>query len=348
MEKKQAQSLASQRLRQRDIAQAANVSISTVSRVLSNVDGISQHVRERVLKAAASLGYQPTDEKLHSIHLFTDIKLADSPFYHNIMAGIEAECRRHDIALHYMVVERGPDSRAHVLEKIMQHTTDGLVFVAQDDRELLEQALTYNFRIVLVNAEHEGLPIDTVLPDNQVGPLLAMRHMIKHGHRSILHVTSLKRITLRRRYDAYRAALAEAGIVYDPRLVLALDEPFNMASAYERLKSLLAEPHSFSTHFPSFTAVFCANDLSAMGVARALQEADLRIPQDISLVGYDDLPMAEFMSPPLTTVRVDCQALGTFAIQRLIERAAHPDSIPIRVELFSRLIERQSVARRPD
>jgi LacI family transcriptional regulator len=344
MEKKQAQSLASQRLRQRDIAQAANVSISTVSRVLSNADGISQHVRERVLKAAASLGYQPGDEKLHSIHLFTDIKLADSPFYHNIMAGIEAECRRHDIALHYMVVERGPDSRAHVLEKIMQHTTDGLVFVAQDDRELLEQALTYNFRIVLVNAEHEGLPIDTILPDNQVGPLLAMRHLIEHGHQSILHVTSLKRITLRRRHDAYRTALTEAGIAYNPRLVLAIDEPFNMGSAYERLKSLLAEP----THFPSFTAVFCANDLSAMGVARALQEAGLRIPQDISLVGYDDLPMAEFMSPPLTTVRVDCQALGTFAIQRLMERAARPDNVPIRVELFSRLIKRQSVALEPD
>jgi DNA-binding LacI/PurR family transcriptional regulator len=333
---------AHQRPRQRDIAIAANVSISTVSRVLGNVDGISQHVRERVLKVAANLGYQPEGEKLKSIHLFTNARLADSPFYHNIMTGIEAECRRHDIGLHYMVVEPGSGSRAYVLEKVMQHSTDGLVFVAQDDRELLEQALSFNFRIVLVNAEHEGLPVDTILPDNQVGPLLATRHLIERGHRSILHLTSLKRKTLRRRYEAYKTALAEAGIAYDPQLVLALDEPFNMATAYERMKALLAKQPQ------TFTAVLCANDLSAFGVARAVQEANLRIPQDISIVGYDDLPMAAFMSPPLTTVHVDCQALGTMAIQRLMERAATPDLVPIRVELFSRFIERQSVCWRTD
>jgi DNA-binding LacI/PurR family transcriptional regulator len=343
MEEKLTQSQAvHQRPRQRDIALAANVSISTVSRVLGNVDGISQHVRERVLKVAANLGYQPEGEKLKSIHLFTNARLADSPFYHNIMTGIEAECRRNDIGLHYMVVEPGPGSRAYVLEKVMQHSTDGLVFVAQDDRELLEQALSFNFRIVLVNAEHEGLPVDTILPDNQVGPLLATRHLIERGHRSILHMTSLKRKTLRRRYEAYKTALAEAGIAYDPQLVLALDEPFNMATAYERMKGLLAKQS------PAFTAVLCANDLSAFGVARAVQEANLRIPQDISIVGYDDLPMAEFMSPPLTTVQVDCQALGTMAIQRLMERAATPELVPIRVELFSRFIERQSVCWRTD
>jgi len=343
MEKKQSQqhALASKRLRQRHIALTANVSISTVSRVLNNVDGISQHVRERVLRAAADLGYQARGEQLKSIHLFVDASLADSPFYHSIMMGIEAQCRRHDIALHYMAVEHGLSSRAYVLEKVMQHSTDGLVFVAQDDRALLEQALSLNFRVVLVNAEHEGLPIDTFLPDNLVGPLLVMRHLIERGHRAILHVNSLRRRTLRRRYEAYRAALAEAGIAYDQQLVLALDEPFSMAGAYERMKVLLAEQP------PRFTAVFSANDLSAFGVARALQEAGLRIPQDVSLVGYDDVPMSEFMSPALTTVHVECETLGSMAVQRLVERVATPNLVPIRVELFSRLIERQSVATLP-
>ncbi|MBV9613944.1 MAG: LacI family DNA-binding transcriptional regulator [Ktedonobacteraceae bacterium] len=328
----------SQRLRQREIALLANVSISTVSRVLNNVDGISQNLRERVLKAAATLGYQAEGEKLKSIHLFVNASLSDSPFYHDIMKGIEAECRRHDIGLHYMVVEQEPDSRTYVLEKVMQHNTDGLIFVAQDDRELLEQVLNLNFRVVLVNAEHEGLPIDTFLPDNQVGPLLAVRRLIARGHRKILHINSLKRRTLRRRYEAYRTALEEAGIAYDPQLVLALDEPFDMTNVYEKMKALLAQ------QLPTFTAVFCANDLSAFGAARALQEAGLRIPQDISLVGYDDLPTSAFMSPPLTTVDVDCEAMGMMAVQRLMERAATPNLVPIRVELFSRLIERQSVA----
>ena len=334
----QVRATVSLRVRQREIAHAANVSISTVSRVLNNVDGISQHLRERVLKAAANLGYQPEGETLKSIHLFVNASLADSPFYHTIMMGIEAECRRHDILFHYMVVEQNPDSRAYALEKVMQHHTDGMIFVAQDDRELLVQALNVNFRIVLVNAEHEGLPLDTFLPDNQVGPLLAMRHLIERGHQRILHVNSLKRRTLRRRYEAYCTALVEAGIAYDPQLFLAINEPFSMPSAYERMKALLAEQS------PTFTAVFCANDLSAFGVARALQEAGLRIPQDISLVGYDDLPMSAFMSPPLTTVAVDCQVLGMMAVQRLMERAVTSNLVPIRVELFSRLVERQSVA----
>jgi DNA-binding LacI/PurR family transcriptional regulator len=109
--------------------------------------------------------------------------------------------------------------------------------------------------------------------------------------------------------------LAEAGIAYDSQLFLAIDEPFSTPSAYERMKALLAEQP------PTFTAVFCANDLSAFGVARALQEAGLRIPQDISLVGYDDLPMSAFMSPPLTTVAVDCPALGMMAVQRLMKKS---------------------------
>src|SRR5579859_2037843 len=328
-----------QRLRQQDIAKAADVSISTVSRVLNNVDSvsISQPVRERVLRAAAQLGYQPTG-KLKSIHLFVDARLADSPFYHSIMMGIEAECRRNDIALHYMVVEPGLKSRTRVLEEVMQHSTDGLIFVAQDDRELLEQSLSFNFRIVLVNAEHEGLPVDTFLPDNQMGPLFAIRHLIERGHRAIMHVTTLRRKTLKRRYEAYRATLAEAGIAYDERLLLTLDEPFTMTSVYERMKTFLAEAP------PHFTAIFCTNDLSAFGVARALQEAGLRIPQDVSLVGHDDLPTSAFMSPPLTTVSVDCQTLGIMAVQRLIERAVTPGLVPVRVELFSRLVKRQSVA----
>ncbi|MBV9231728.1 MAG: substrate-binding domain-containing protein, partial [Chloroflexi bacterium] len=174
-----------------------------------------------------------------------------------------------------------------------------------------------------------------------VGPLFAVRHLIERGHRAILHVTALKRRTLRRRYEAYQAALAEAGIAYDPDLVLVLDEPFTMVSAYERMKALLAEQS------PRFTAVFCTNDLSAYGVARALQEANLRIPQDISLIGYDDLPTSEFMSPPLTTVHVESEALGVMAVQRLMERTLTPNLVPIRVELFSRLVERQSVATIP-
>ncbi|HLZ64493.1 MAG TPA: LacI family DNA-binding transcriptional regulator [Ktedonosporobacter sp.] len=326
-----------QRLQQRTIAEAAGVSISTVSRVLNNVEGISQELRERVLKAATNLGYQHKGARLEQIMLFISAPSTFlDPFQTNIMAGIEQECRRHDIRLSHVVFEVGTDSRAFLLERVKQNSSDGLLFLAQDDRSLLEEVLALNFRVGLINAEHDNLPVDTFLPDNHHAPKLAVQYLIQHGHRAIMHVASLNRVTIRHRHDAYRSALEEADIPYDPRLVLQTH--MSPTHAYEKMKAFLASDH------PNFTAVFCGNDLAAMGVERALQEAGLRIPQDVSLIGYDDISLAAFAVPPLTTVRVECEELGMLAVRRLLERVANPHLSPIRVEIFSRLIERQSVA----
>lgn len=329
------------RVQQREIAEAAGVSISTVSRVLNDVEGISQDLRERVLKAANALGYQSKEPALEQIHLYVATgNLVDDPFHMSLISGVEIECRRNNIALHYSMIEPGTKGHLYVLDKMMQNSNAGLIFMAVSDRELLEKVLHLTPRVVLVNAELPGLPVDTFLPDNQVGPMLAIRHLIAQGHRRILHTTCSERSTIRRRLIAYRFALEEAGIPYDPRLVL--DTALNQEEVYEAMRAYLAADH------PDFTAVFCANDFAAFGVARALNEANLRIPQDVSVVGYDDMPMAAFMSPPLTTIRIEREELGGMAARRLIERVAHPDLTPVRFELFSRLIERQSVTARED
>ena len=329
--------------RQREIAARAGVSVSTVSRVLNNVAGISEELQQRVRAAARDLGYvlngaQPQGQ-LRSVALVSSLgsfEPRSSPFYMSVVAGIEAECRRLGIDLSYIPFEPSMSGAAFILDKVQQPSGAGLLLLAIDDRSLVEQLLATGLPICLVNAEHPDLRVDTFLPDNWFAPYRAVRYLIEHGHRRILHFTSLSRPTIQRRHQAYRAALEDAGIVYDPALVVTstTHEP----SVYKAMRAFL------DSHPRDFTAIFCSTDTTAIGVVHALQEAGLRVPEDVSVVGFDDIPLAALISPPLTTVRIEREELGAIAVRRLIERAAAPELTPIRVELACRLIQRQSVA----
>jgi LacI family transcriptional regulator len=331
------------RIQQREIATRAGVSVSTVSRVLNNVAGISDALQRRVLEAAAELGYAPSrpalNGGLHTVSLFTNLPAAPlfDPFHADILSGIEMECRRHGIHLNIATVAPAPESTAFVIERIRQTSTEGLLLLSVDDRPLVEYVLGLDLPVVTINAEYPDLQIDSFLPDNYYGALIGMRHLIKQGHCHILHITYLKRRTIKRRHEAYRAALVEAGISYDPALVVDLPG-LGAEEAYNGLDALLQEQP------PNFTAIFCANDTAAMGALRVLQEHGLRVPEDMSVIGFDDISGAAFLTPPLTTVRIERAELGVLAVRRLVERAANPQLTPMRAELVCRLIERQSVA----
>ncbi|WP_161982389.1 LacI family DNA-binding transcriptional regulator [Dictyobacter alpinus] len=331
-----------QRITMRDIADAAQVSVSTVSRVLNNNEGISQSVREHVLAAARGMGCEfelpryRGDNQLTRIHLFISTHMTSDSFHSDVVAGIEEECRRNGVQLSYTVTPPGKEGEMLAMEQVKRHREDGLIFVSQDNRTFLEDVAKLNFRIVLINAEHEGLPIDLFVHDNWSGVLEAMNHLIAHGHRSILHLTGApQRSTLHRRHQAYRTALETAGIVYDPRLVVHMN--ISLEEAYQWMKEYLESQR------PQFTAIFCTNDYCAIGAMRALQEANIRIPEDISVVGYGDNPMAAFAVPPLTSVHIERGEVGRMAARRLIERAASPQLSPIHVRLYARFISRQSV-----
>jgi DNA-binding LacI/PurR family transcriptional regulator len=354
MEKSQrADKATRRRVQQREIAAAAGVSISTVSRVLNNVDNvtISHDVKERVRRAAIRLGYpvaqlEPPEQDEQSAnktdHLVIFINpitqnASRDPFGSDIMVGVEAECRQRSIHLSHVVLEPSMTSTAFVLEQIKDSDNDGFIFLGTDNRLLLEQVCSLHDTVVLINAEHEDLPIDTFLPDNERGARRAVEYLLQHGHRQILHATDLIRPTIRRRHDTYRAVLEAAAIPYDPDLVLNVGE-VGLDTAYSSMKAFLARSHS------DFTAVFAANDATAIGIVRAIQEAGLSVPQDISVIGFDDIAFAAFLQPPLTTMRIEREELGKLAVRRLLERKQEPGLTPIRVELRCRLIERQSVA----
>lgn len=335
--------LAARHMSQRAIAKHAGVSTSTVSRVLNNVDGISDELRGHVLQVAAELGYRnpATPSKLEQLHLFTISFAARTTlhtFHTNILDGVAAECRQNGILLSYSVIEQSATDRAAILAQVRERPGSGVLLLSVDDRTLIEELLALKVPVALINTEHRDLPVDTFLPDNFTSGLLATRHLISHGHRRILHMTepaSRRRGTLQQRLNGYRAALEEAGISYDSALVL--ESPLRVDDAHQAMRTWLA------THRPAFSAAFCANDASAIGVMRALQEAGKQVPADVSLVGYDDVPAASLLTPALTTFHIDCEEMGQLAVQRLIYRALKPEAAPIRVEIASRLVVRQSV-----
>ena len=331
------------RVYQRDIAEYAGVSISTVSRVLSDAGGISESVQERVLAAAAELGYERKAEKqpsqLRNVSLLTSLPLAPAldPFHADVLHGVELACSQAGAHLSYATFSNGLANDEKVLNRIYDNQVDGLVLLSLDNPVLIEQIRRMDIPIVMINVDDPDATEDAFLPDNYQGARLAMHYLIDNGHERILHITQSKRRTIRRRAEAYQSALAEAGIQYDPCLVV--ESEINAEETYKVMVQRLAQTEL------DFTAVFCANDLSAMGFMRAAQEVGLRIPQDVSVIGFDDIASAAFLSPPLTTIRIESGELATLALRRLIDRVAEPNLTPIRVSLACGLVERRSVAR---
>ena len=328
------------RVYQRDIAKHAGVSVSTVSRVLRNVAGISESVQQRVLAVADQLGYEEEKQstQLQNVGLLTGLPLAPAldPFHADVLNSVEQACSEKGIHLSYASINNNASSDEKWINRLRQNATDGLLLLSLDDPVVIEQLRILNLPIVMINVDLPELPEDSFLPDNYQGALFAMRYLIDHGHKRILHITQSKRRTIQRRAEAYRTALAEAGIPYDPQLVFEVE--INPEATYTAMAHRLAQQDI------DFTAVFCANDLSAMGFMRAAQEIGLRIPGDVSVVGFDDIAPSAFLSPPLTTIRIETQELATLALHRLIDRAAEPRLTPIRVSLSCQLIERRSVA----
>lgn len=330
---------ANRRIYQRDVAERAGVSISTVSRALRDGWGISEEVQQRVLAAAAELGYERTKEtrELRSVSLLTSLPLAPAldPFHAEVLHGVELACSEKGVQLSYATFSTEGPNGDRILNRLRQNPVDGLLLLSLDDSALIEEIRRMGIPMVMLNVDRPDATEDLFLPDNYQGACLAMRYLLAHGHERIMHITQLTRRTIQRRTEAYRDVLAEAGIRYDPRRVIELE--INAEETYRVMKQRLAQGELDGT------AVFCANDLSAMGFMRAAQEIGLRIPRDISVIGFDDISSSAFLSPPLTTLRIETGELASLALRRLIDRVAEPGLTPIRVSLACELVERQSV-----
>lgn len=317
-------------VRIRDIAEACGVSVGAVSRALKGQPGLREDTRLRIISAAEQQGYDFSrlrSDKLRRVlfllHRQHNISRA-LPFYSQLLLGIEDVCRDQGIALSFLSI--GPGDA--VGEQIMLHQPDAFICAGFFEPELLALLQQMKLPLVLVDLWAPGLPC--VNPDNMQGGYLATRHLIEQGRQRIAFLAStLSHYSIRQREKGYRQALYEARLLMPPEYEAIapplLDTEQSLVEAVNELLNLPEPPD----------AIFAYNDAAAMVVLRVCALRGLRVPEDIALVGFDDIDAAAWSFPPLTTVAVDKKHLGREALRMLLEEKQN-DNLLLPVQLVVR------------
>ncbi|MEP6503253.1 MAG: LacI family DNA-binding transcriptional regulator [Betaproteobacteria bacterium] len=317
------------------VAKAAGVSPSTVSRILNGTALVNEDKRRAVDEAIRTLGFRPNPVarglaggRTLSIGVLT--QTINSPFYGEAMRGLEDELERAGYVPIFVSGHWHEAEERKALDALMSRRVDGLIVLA--GRLSNEVLLTYADQVamVLVGRELAAPRVFSIGFDNFTGGMLATRHLIECGHRRIAFISGdNSHEDARDREAGYRAALEHAGIAFDPALVLAGD--FTESGGLIAVNRLLDSGLSFS-------AIFGANDQTAIGVALGLYRRSVRVPDDVSLVGFDDLAAAKYSVPPLTTIRQPVYEMGLLAARAMLDmlKGQTPDVKPSGPELVAR------------
>lgn len=337
----------------RDVARLAQVSAGTVSRVLNHSDNVNEDLRRRVRAAATQLGYAPPTRRGEPTTVSTIGFLLSNaylrgrddlmaPFWAQILHGAELEASRSDLRLHYRTISA---DTAEVGRSLGSAGLDAVLLVGSATDEVLAAVIGLQVPTALIDFKSQHYATDAVLSDGLDGARVAVEHLVAHGHRRIAFVggpmadpeTGILAVpALQHRYLGYRMALGAAGLPFDPALVAPCDlQPDSVAEATGAL--LGRTP---------FTAMFCANDPTAVSAMRVLNRAGVRVPHDVSVVGFDD-DVASHSIPALTTMRVPKSAMGRIGVRRLLARVRNPTELPLTITLPVELVPRDSVAHRP-
>jgi len=324
----------------REVSRLAQVSPATVSRVLNGTTVVAHTTKERVLEAIATLEYKPNAfarglATNRSGGIGITVNRVASPYFGAFIEGVEQIVRA--AGLHLMVSSGFADAKDELesIEFLLERRCDGVVVQAEElsDDELIElvQGPT---PVVVFGRRVTEIEDSCVVTNNELGGALATEYLLDHGHRHIGHVTGpLSYPDARDRLHGYRRALEAAGITYDDRYTV--ESSFLEEGGAQAVVRLLARA-------PEVTAIFFANDQMAAGGMRALREAGRDIPHDVSVVGYDDVFLARYLTPTLTTIRQPLVDMGRAAAYLLLERLGHVGREVVR-RFDPELVERQSV-----
>ncbi len=334
--KKTSTSASSRRVTLRDVAEAVGVSVSTASRALAGAPGISGDVRSRIQTAAEHLNYSSALTGMTQITVLSDLQLAESTtgeFMLAVQRGMEKRARELGLTLSMKLIS--PSSIAR-LEP--DGGTAGYLLFSMQQEELIKSLHDREIPAVIVNGREPLMRLDAVAPANRTGGYLGARHLIELGHNRILTLSHSKRPTIRDRIAGSRKAMSEAGIDVTGDLTIELDamrSNLAFAAVKERIEAKGGN---------DFSAVLCCNDDCAFGAFAALSDAGLSVPDDVSVVGFDDIPTAALNSVPLTTIRVDAEDIGARSVNRLMERIKLQDKLATYTETAVQLVVRKSTA----
>lgn len=299
----------------KEVAREAGVSVATVSRVFNEKGPVREETRRLVQEVAARLGYAPHAMARSLITKKTGtvgVLLPDlyGEFFSEVIRGVDLAARRDG---YHILVSSSHSDRSEVegVLRALRGRIDGLVVMSPEaDARALEANLPGSLPIVLLNCRVEGTAFDSINIDNYGGALSMIRHLAGLGHRRIAHVKGAPgNNDALERLHGYRDAMQP--LLGHGTEDLEIEGDFSEESGYRAGGEILRMQ-------PRPTAVFAANDAMAVGLLSALQEAGLRVPDDIAVAGFDDIPIARFLTPALTTVRLAIADLGDLAVQRLL------------------------------
>ncbi|HYG34113.1 MAG TPA: LacI family DNA-binding transcriptional regulator [Clostridia bacterium] len=322
-----------------DVAKAAGVSVSTVSRVLNDKVDVAVETYEKVQKVILELGYASSlaarGMRSHRTNVIGAI-IPDviSPYCIEVLRGVNQTIAQLDYDL--LIYTNGDIQRTGTDEHERQYVnflngsiTDGVIVIAAAATSFLTDA-----PLVIVDPNVEIPVYPAIISTNYEGALEVMRYLIGLGHCRIAHITGrLGLLSARQRLQGYRDGLAEAGIPIDPQLIQISDYTIDTAAECARRLLTLKDPP---------TAIFAANDMSAMGVYQAAKEAGVRIPENLSVVGFDNIREASFLNPALTTVDQSIMEMGVIATEMVLKLVEGETLESDQVKIQTRLVVRDS------
>lgn len=333
------------RARMSDVAKAAGVSTTTVSLVLNDKAGssIPDITKERVFEASRALGYRTNAvarnlrrQSSETIGLISDT-IASTPYAGLMVRGADQMAASAGMTLMIINTERDPDVEARAIDSLLARRVDALIYATMWHQVVEPPAELKEIPSVLLDARSDDPADSWVVPDEEFGGYTATSHLIEHGHRRIGYIHEHNVYPAQpERFAGYRRALAEHGIEFDPELVAVdLNDPFGGTAAAAVLLDLPEPP----------TAIQCYTDRMAMGAYRAIRRAGLRVPDDISVIGFDNQDqIAPWLDPPLTTMQLPHEAMGRWAVEHLLRVLSGEAEGPRQQRLECPLVVRDSVA----
>ncbi|MBN1874527.1 MAG: LacI family DNA-binding transcriptional regulator [Anaerolineae bacterium] len=324
---------------QRDIADQLGVSVTTVSLALRGDPQISDEMQSRVRAFAAQIGYDYHPRR-HSSSDTTQIAYVAhrdasgvGSFYSAILQGVEQGCSIHGVALYFVLIE-DTDSAYNLLS---DYDLDGLLLVGAMSAQIVKRFKTLGLPIVLVNNNLPALELDRVLIENEYSVYAAVKHLAAWGHQRIALIYGpLDHTSFYERLSAYHKVMQELQF---EEIVLNIQQ----VDVDTAERAMISHLHNKGVNF---SALLTCNDKAAIGAIRALQIYDARVPEDVSVIGFDDIDMARVIQPTLTTLHVYRGLMGETAVQMLLERIENPARPPCAMTISTTFVERESVGPR--
>jgi DNA-binding LacI/PurR family transcriptional regulator len=330
-------------VRLEDLARHCGVSVSTASRALAGGKGVRADLRARLLEAAKALNYaipvSIADRKV--ILAASSVPMIDyvrNQFTFYVLEGLNQRAQTLGVEILTRPISNPAEEVAVLDEARGNDQVAGCLFLTLDDEDMLTLTSEFAKPIVLVNGDDPAMRLSSVTPCNRSAARMATEHLIRLGHRRILFLMRRGRRTIERRFEGWQDAMRQRGPFEVDGLAVEVEDwlPELGAAAIEaRIKKQGLD----------FTAILAAGDSLAVGAAIGLERAGYKVPDDVSVMGMDDLPQAAFHTPPLTTMHIPMREIGAAALNLLLEDLAGSPMPARRVELACHIVERQSTAR---